>query len=131
MALVMMIGFLMAGGIGVVRLSRIAAAFDARATAFATNEKWYASRAKQLDLKAREGDAYERMFSRELADLKGMDRIECSFGIAMCRAKSLELKKTASRCLEKSNWCAMMSQKYHAAAARPWLSVAPDPPEPE
>lgn len=131
MALVMMIGLLMGGGIGAIRLSRLAASFDMKAMAFATKEKWYASRARQLDAKAREADTHERAFFRDLADLKGMDRIECSIGIAMCRAKSLDMKKRASRCLEKSSWYAMMSQKYHAAAARPWLAVSPDSPEPE
>ena len=130
-AMVMMIGLLLAGGLWVVRITRLSAAFDARAAVFATNEKWYANRVKEFDAKATEAETYERKLSQELVGLKGMDRIECNLGIVLCRSKLTESKKKAARCLEKSKWDAMMSQKYFAAGSRPWLTVSPDPPEPD
>jgi hypothetical protein len=33
--------------------------------------------------------------------------------------------------VEESDWHLALAQKYRGAAARPWLPVEPDPPEPE
>lgn len=130
-AMVLMTGLLLAGGLWVLRLTRLSAAFGSRAAVFATNEKWYANRAKQFDAKASEAETYERKFSQELFGLKGMDRIECNVGISLYRAKLTESKKKAARCLDKSKWNAIMRQKYLAAASHPWLTIGPDLPEPD
>ena len=118
-------------GIAAVRLKSRSSCYGLRAVDYAFKEQIFAKQIELSTKMAEESKRIDQEYTDETRMTSGVVRVLMISQGAIFRTQAIRLNRDIARYQTKSEWYAMMKNRYRFACTHPWLSVPADPPEPK